>query len=145
MLMLTETWTLPDEDALAIPGFSCLSSSREYKHPRAVRGSGGIALCVKSCIADEFEIWKIPLPGSLLWIKSKQKVMHSDGLHHLFIDLVYNAPHGSTFEIHSGALPTLDLLQQDIADIANEDGLMLIAGDFMPAPEKLQIRSALTN
>ena len=27
-------------------------------------------------------------------------------------------------------LPTLDLLQQIIADIATEDGLMLIAGDF---------------
>lgn len=47
-LMLTETWTLPDEDAPAIPGFACFSSSREYKHPRAVRGSGGIALYVKS-------------------------------------------------------------------------------------------------
>ena len=55
--------------------------------------------------------------------------MHSNGLHHLSIGLVYNAPHGSTFEIHSGALPTLDLLQQNIADIATEDGLMLIAGD----------------
>ena len=75
MLMLTEPWTLPDEVALAIPGFSCFSSSREYKHPRAVSGSGGIALYVKSCIADEFELWKIPPPGSRLWIKSKQKVM----------------------------------------------------------------------
>ena len=56
MLMLTETWTLPDEDALALPGLSCFSSSREYKHPRAVRGSGGIALYVKGCIADEFEL-----------------------------------------------------------------------------------------
>ena len=57
--------------------------------------------------------------------------MHSNGLHHLFIVLVYNAPHGSTFEIHRGALPTLDLLQQNIADIATEDdGRMLIAGDF---------------
>ena len=73
---------------------------------------------------------KIPLLGSLLWIKSKQKVTHSNGLHHLFIGLVYNAPHGLTFEIHSGALPTLDLLQRSIADIATEDGLMLIAGDF---------------
>ena len=106
-----------------------LLSFREYKHPRAVRGSGGIALYVKSCIADEFELWKILLPGSLLWIQSKQTVMHSNGLHHLFIGLVYNAPHGSTFGIHSGALPTLDLLQQNIADIATEDGLMLIAGD----------------
>ena len=130
MLMLTETSTLPDEDALALPGFSCFSSSREYKHPRAVRGSGGIALYVKSCIADDFELWKIPLPGSVLWIKSKQKVMRSNSLHHLFIGLVYNAPHGSTFEIHSGTLPTLDLLQQNIADIATEDGLMLIAGNF---------------
>ena len=56
--------------------------------------------------------------------------MLSNGLHHLFIGLVYNAPHGSTFEIHSGSLPTLDLLQQIIADIATEDGLMLIAGEF---------------
>ena len=56
--------------------------------------------------------------------------MHSDGLHHLSIGLVYNAPHGSTFEIHSGALPTLDLLQQNIADIDIEDGLLLVAGDF---------------
>ena len=126
MIMLTETWTLPDEDSLAIPGFSCFSSSKEYKHLRAVRGSGGIALYVKSCIADGYELWKIPLPGSLLWIKSKQKVMHSNGLLHLLFSLVYNAPHGLTFEIHSGALPTLELLQQNIADIANEDGLMLI-------------------
>ena len=66
MLMLTETWTLPDEDALAIPGFSCFSSSREYKHPRAVRGRGGIALYVKSCIADELKTWKIPTA----WITS---------------------------------------------------------------------------
>ena len=63
-------------------------------------------------------------------MKSKQKVMHSNDLHHLFIGLVFNAPHASTFEIHSGALPTLDLLQQKIADIATEDGLMLIAGGF---------------
>ena len=56
--------------------------------------------------------------------------MHSNDLHHLYIGLVYNAPHGLTSEIHSGALPTLDLLQQNIADIATADGLMLIAGDF---------------
>ena len=56
--------------------------------------------------------------------------MHSNGLHHLFIGVVHNAPHGSTFEIHSGALPTRDLFQQNIADIATEDELMLIAGDF---------------
>ena len=116
MLILTETWTLPDEDAPAIPDFACFYPSRKYKHPRAVRGSGGIALCVKSSIAELFELWKVPLPGSILGIKSKQKFLHTTGMHHLFIGLVYNPPIHSTFETQSSSLPTLDLLQQNIAE-----------------------------
>ena len=132
--MLTETWALPGEDAPAIPGFACFSSSREYKHPRAVRGSGGIALYVRSSIAEHFEVWKVPLHGSILWIKSKQKLLHGSEMHHLYIGLVYNAPQRSTYrstnQVHSNSLPTLDLLQQNIADIITEDGFMVIAGDF---------------
>ena len=51
-------------------------------------------------------------------------------MHHIYVGLVYNAPQRSTFEILSKSAPTLDLLQQNIADISTEDGLMVIAGDF---------------
>ena len=51
-------------------------------------------------------------------------------MHHLYIGLVYNAPQRSTFKIQSKSVPTLDLLQQKIADISTKDGLMVIAGDF---------------
>ena len=43
-------------------------------------------------------------------------------MHHIYVGLVYNA--------QSKSVPMLDMLQQNIADISTEDGLMVIAGDF---------------
>ena len=61
---------------------------------------------MRSRIANHFELWKIPLHGSILWIKGKQKFLHNTGMHHLYIGLVYNAPQRSTFEVHSKSVPT---------------------------------------
>ena len=39
-------------------------------------------------------------------------------------------PKGSTYEQYSDSQPILDQLEQDIADVAAQGGLVLLAGDF---------------
>ena len=95
-----------------------------------MRGSGCIAPYLKSSISELFELWKVPLPESILWIKSKQKFLHTPRVHPLLIGLVYDTHINSSFKTQSSSLPTLDLLQQDIGDITALDELMLIAGDL---------------
>ena len=85
---------------------------------------------MRSSNANHIELWKVPLHGSVLRIKTKQKALYNTGMHHLHIGLVCNAPQRSAFELHSKSVPTLDLLQQNIAGISTDDGLMVIAGDF---------------
>ena len=50
--------------------------------------------------------------------------------HHLYLGLVYIPPKGSAFESQCDSLPAYDILQQDIADICANEGLILLAGDF---------------
>ena len=74
ILMLTETWTSPDIQAPDIPGYTCFSSSRNFKHALAWRASGGVACYVKDAIASRFELWRVSSPGSILWLRSKEKL-----------------------------------------------------------------------
>lgn len=130
MLLLTETWTLPDLQSPDIPGYTCISSARAFKHARAFRGSGGIACYLRNAIADRFELWRVSLPGSILWLKSKDKFMQETGEHHLYVAIVYIPPKGSTFESQSDAPPAYDILRQDVTEIAASSGLAIVAGDF---------------
>ena len=70
------------------------------------------------------------LPGSILWLRSKEKYALHDGDRHLHIGLVYIAPKGSA----PGRLPTAavpyELLQQDLTDVLASNGVALVAGDF---------------
>ena len=131
--MLTETWTLPGMHAPDIPGYTCFSSSRAFKNVQARRGSGGVACYVKNGTAYRFELWKVSLAGSILWLRSREKFTRRTGDHHLYIGLVYIPPKGrttSTYEQLSNSLPAYDLLQKDIAEVYAENGLAIIAGDF---------------
>ena len=103
--MLTETPTLPGEDAPAIPGCACYFSSREYKHPRAVRGSGGIAFYVRSSIVHRLlTLEKVPLHGSIgLNQEQAEVVAQTVGcllcIFSLDIGLVYNVPHSNDLKL----------------------------------------------
>ena len=139
ILLLTETWTLPDMQAPDIPGCgpgppgsnfpTCISSSRALMHARARRASGGVACYIKNDLANRFELWRISVPGSILWLRSKEKYLQSDKEHYLFIGLVYIPPKGSSSESITD-LPAYDVLQQDITDVIAHDGMAIIGGDF---------------
>lgn len=130
ILLLTETWMLPDLQAPDIPGYTCISSSRAFMHVRARRASGGVACYIKNALANRFELWRVSLPGSILWLRSKEKYLQNEEEHHLFIGLVYIPPKGSSSEHRSADLHAYDVLQQDITDMIAHDGMAIIAGDF---------------
>ena len=90
-------------------------------HAQAMRPSGGVACYVKNSLAMHFELWKVPSPGSIIWLKSKHRFVQCSG--YLFIGLVYQPPRSSTFQQHSDSLPILEQLQYDVAEV-------MLAGDF---------------
>ena len=57
-------------------------------HAQAVRPSGGVACYIKDSMAIHFELWKVLSPGSILWLKSKHKLVQNHGTHHLYVGLV---------------------------------------------------------
>ena len=130
ILLLTETWTYPDMPAAEIPRYSCISSSRASMHAHAFRPSGGIACYLKDEIASRFELWRVSLAGSILWLKSKQTYMQHSVEGHLYIGLAYIAPKGSTFERCHDGLSPFDILQHDIAEASASGGFILLAGDL---------------
>ena len=130
LLLLTETWTLLREDATALPGYTCFSSSRAYMHAQAVRPSGGVACYVRNSLAMHFELWKAPPSGPFIWLRSKHRLVQCSGDHHLFIGLVYQPPRSSTFQQHSDSVPILEQFQHDVAEIAAYDELVMLARDF---------------
>ncbi len=74
-------------------------------------------------------MWKVSLPGSIVWLRSKGKLSHAGGQHHLYIGVVYIPPRGATIE-HYSSLPAYDILQQNIAEVCAAGGVMIVAGDF---------------
>ncbi len=84
-------------------------------HVRARRASGGVACYIKDALADRFELWRVSLPGSILWLRSKDKYLQNEEEHHLFIGLVYIPPKGSSSENHTTDIHAYDVLQQDLS------------------------------
>ena len=99
-------------------------------HNSAYRASGGVAVYLKNAIVCKFRVWKVSLPGSILWLRSKGKLPHAGGQHYLYIGVVYIPPRGATIERCSSSLPAYDILQQDIAEVCAASGVMIVAGDF---------------
>ena len=136
-LLLTETWTLPASgtDAPRSDGFAWFSSSRDFMHQSARRASGGVAVYLKNSIACKFCVWKVSLPRSSLSLRSKEKLSHTGGQQHLYIDedninVVFIPPRGDAIEHHSSSLPAYDILQQNIAEVCAAGGMMIVVGDF---------------
>ncbi len=129
ILMLTETWTSPDIQAPDIPGYTCFSSSKTFKHALAWRASGGVACYVKDAIASRFELWRVSSPGSILWLRSKEKFTWVSGDFHLHIGLVCIPPRGSSLEKQT-TVSSYEMLQQDLADDLAGNRLALVAGDI---------------
>ncbi len=115
LLILTETWTSPDIQAADIPGYTCFSSSKNFKHALAWKASGGVACYVKDTIASRCELWRIPSPGSILWLRSEEKFTWVSRDFHLHIGLVYISPHGSSSEKHI-TVSSYEMLQQDLPE-----------------------------
>ena len=69
-------------------------------------------------------------PGSFLSLRSKGKVPHACGQHHLYIGVVYIPPRGAKIERYSSSLPAYDILQQVIAEVCAASGVMIVTGDF---------------
>lgn len=112
-------------------------------HAQAVGPSGGVACYVKNSLAMHFELWKVPSPGSIIWLKSKHRFVQCSGDCHLFIGLVYQPPRSSTFQQHSDSLPILEQLQYDVAEIAAHNGLVMLAREIsMREPAKPLTSSA---
>ncbi len=126
--MLTESWTPPDIQAPDIPGYTCFSSSRNFKHALAWRASGGVACYVKDAIASRFKLWRVSSPESILWLRSKEKLTWVSGAFHLHIGLVYVPPHGSSSEEQS-TVELYEVPQQDLAGVLADNGVALVAGD----------------
>ena len=99
-------------------------------HQSACRASGGVAVYLKSSIACKFCVWKVSLPGSIVWLRSKGKLSHAGVEHRLYIGVVYIPPRGATIEHYSSSLPAYDILQQNIAEVCAAGGVMILAGDF---------------
>ena len=94
-------------------------------------GAMGPATCyLKGDLAPRFDLWRVSIPGSIMWLRSKEKFTQRTGEHHLFIGLIYIPPRGSSSEQQSDAPPAFDVLQQDVADALAQNGLIVLAGDF---------------
>ena len=128
ILLLTETWLLPDAAPPFISGFS-----RSYVASRpgsiTCSGRGGVAVYVRDGLEVDVEAWRVRPRGGVLWLSMR----HLGTVQPFLIGVVYIAPFGS------GGCPSdvdqhpheawYERLESDVAD-ARAVGKVLLAGDF---------------
>ncbi len=122
---------------------SCFSSTRTFKHALAWRASGGVACYVKDAIASRFELWRVSSPGSILWLRSKEKFTWVSGDFHLHIGLVYIPPRGASSE-KQNTVSSYEVLQQDLADVLAGNGLMAHFGFICCFPSAISCISSVS-
>ena len=124
IVFLYETWC-DEESDIDISGYVTHNFYRKFKHRKARRSSGGVALLYKEEIKDGIEILANH-HDSVIWLRLDKGFFHLDkdvficGIYLWGEDSpCYNAVHVDFFE----------LLQQDINEYENEGSVFLI-GDF---------------
>ena len=123
ILLLTETWLLPDATPPFISGFS---RSFIASRPGSITcsGRGGVAVYVRDGLEVDVEEWRARPGDGVLWLSMRYR----GAVKPLLIGVVYIAPVGS------GGCPSdvdawYEKLESDVAD-ARAIGTVLLAGDF---------------
>ena len=104
---LVETHCL-STDSLAIKDFDIIQNNRK-KHKYAKKGSGGIAVCIRSSIRNGIKI--LPFTNSeFIWIKLSKVFFNFDT--DIYVCGVYIAPQGSSYSDRNDDL--YPVLEQEI-------------------------------
>ena len=127
VFLLTETWCESEESAPELDGFECICVSRPWKHFASSRSSGGSACYVKNHLAAHVKRWKASPDASLLWLQLDTALGFDRDL---YLCLTYIWPEASTHYHHPLAIDAFDALTEDVAEIYNMDGHVLLSGDF---------------
>ncbi|CAC5393200.1 unnamed protein product [Mytilus coruscus] len=125
IISLVETWSDSGKPVDNIPGFDFICNSTRKKHKRARRGSGGIALYVRSSIYKGISKLSCTF-NNAVWVKLDKHIFNLKN--DIFIDTVYFSPEYSSGctedinEVYSKLLRNIEHYSQ-LGDI-------LIQGDF---------------
>ncbi len=123
MLLLVETWS-KNQDAIAIPGYITIGNNRTELHRRSRKGSGGIALLVKSELLTTYKVSRTDdgIEG-ILRVNFKHKVSDSS----FSVYGVYIPPESS---VYAGNVDELfEHLVAMLYEADNED-FTLLCGDW---------------
>ena len=126
MLLLTETWTDPNSN-LDLQGYTRHSLHRLVKKKKTQRNSGGLAIYIRSNIADGISVIKTD-SDDIIWLKLSKVFFGFDK--DIYCCLCYAVPIDSSRQ----DLITEDIFDRILDDIfqfnKNEDVYYMLTGDF---------------
>ena len=106
-------------------GYHYFHYERKYRHPRARRPSGGIAVLIKSEIFDSKAVAIEKANEHAIWLKIKGST------HEIIIGGVYIPPEGSTIYLNSRyGNDVLNELREDLACFLDRTPFVSVCGDF---------------
>lgn len=117
VICLTETWQKPGEK-VEIPGYQCFPFNRGYKHPKAWRYSGGMAVYLKHDLVKYTKVHK-NFKDNIAWFNLK---LYSNDI---YFASLYFPPENSTCY---GEVNLFDVLIKDIITLP-KDGQIILCGD----------------
>ena len=121
IVLLSETWTCEGEN-YTIPGFKYYNFPRQYIHPNAKRGSGGIGVLIR-----DIHVNKVDISGHkediIVWVRLRKECFGF--LRDVMLGCVYIAPEHSTHTREDA----FNMLESEIACISKDQDIM-ICGDY---------------
>ena len=137
LIFIFETMKL-DNFNPSMPNYEFIHCQRQYKHPKARRPSGGIAVLIKDKIKHLIKVEK--QNEHVIWISVKQK-------HHpsLIIGGTYIPPAGSQVYLNSRVNDIFQALQEDIAHFLLSTPSVALCGDFNSRTGGLSDRAVNVN
>ena len=131
IICLTETWDKEKNEPnlnikMQFPGYSSIKRNRKNKHKKARRNSGGILIIYKNALENYIKVVN-KKDQNILWIKIDKYVTGED----ITLATVYISPINSTiYNNETMTEDTFTTLRKQIATYMNEDGIMILGGDF---------------
>ena len=124
IIFLYETMKLDTFDP-QIEGYRYFHYQRKYKHPKARRPSGGIAVLIKSDIFDSKSVSIEKANEHVIWLKITRST------HEIFIGGTYIPPEGSMTYLHNKhGIDVINELREDLANYLERTPFVAICGDF---------------
>ena len=122
IIFLIETMKLDSFDP-NLKDYQYYHCQRSYKHPKARRPSGGIAVLINKSISPHIKIEK--MTEYVIWLRVQQWRQPA-----IYLGGIYIPPQGSKSYLNSDPIDIYNELQKDLAKFLNNSPLIALCGDF---------------